>query len=51
MMGPMLYTKPQGHRASIKGSLGVIYSQNSPLNCQIWMAGGEVLVIMKYIVT
>ena len=39
------------YRASVKGSLGVIYSQKSPLNFQIWMVGGEVLVIMNYIVT
>ena len=41
---------PRWDRASIKGSLGVIYSQKSPLNFQIWMVGSEVLVIMKYIV-
>ena len=39
------------NRASVKGSLGVIYSQKSPLNFQIWMDGSEVLVIIKYIVT
>ena len=39
------------HRASIKGSLGVIYSQKPYLNFQIWMVGSEVLVIIKYIIT
>ena len=38
-------------RVSVKGSLGVIYSQKSPLNVQIWMDGSVVLVIIKYIVT
>ena len=39
------------NRASIKESLGEIYSQESPLNFQIWMVGSEVLLIMKYIVS
>ena len=41
----------QEPRASVKGSLGVIYPQKSPLNFAIWMVGSEVLVIIKYIVT
>ena len=38
-------------KASVKGSLGVIYFQKTPLNFQICMVGSEVLVIMKYTVT
>ena len=35
-------------RASIKGSLGVIYSQKSSLYFQMWMLGSANFVIMKY---